>query len=99
MTVPTPAACGNTPCVTDNAGNAIVLSTLSGVPSNYPDATQLGTFQAATNSSVQAGNTAVNYTVSAPLLSIAKITPFCTTTTKIVQNLKNTQHADIYRLR
>ena len=99
MIVPTPAACGNTPCVTDNAGNAIVMSSLSGVPSNYPDAVQLGLFKAATNSSMLAGTTTVNYTVSAQLLSIAKITPFGTTTPKMIQTWKLTGHGDIANVR
>jgi Tfp pilus assembly protein PilX len=99
MTVPTPAACGNTPCVTDNAGNAIVLSSLSGVPSNYPDAVQLGLFKAATNSSVQAGNTAVNYTVSAKLLSMQQITQFGTNQKAIVQTWQITGHGDIAGVR
>src|SRR5260370_39928239 len=75
--LPVPAACGDTPCVTDNAGNPIILSTLNGVPSNYPDGAQRAAFRGAIgppNNSLQAGNTTVNYKASAKLLSMVQIT-------------------------
>src|SRR5260370_33569939 len=57
---PVPAACGDSPCVTDPAGNPIVLSSLSGVAANYPDAAPKTAFNAATKSARQAGNTPGN---------------------------------------
>src|SRR5260370_33943313 len=52
--LPVPAACGDSPCVTDPAGNPIVLSSLSGVAANYPDAAQKTAFNAATKSAPRA---------------------------------------------
>ena len=95
MLVPTAAACGTTPCLTDNAGNPIIMSSVSGVASNYPDAAQLAAFKAATKNAVQAGNNPVNYTVSAQLLSMVQITPFATTTPAMIQTWKITAHGDI----
>src|SRR5260370_13108750 len=82
ITVPVPAKCGDIPCVTDNGGNPIFLSTLNGVPSTYPDGAQQAAFKAVTgppNNTLQAGNTTVNYSASANLLSMVQITPFATT--------------------
>ncbi len=99
ITQPTPAACGSIPCVTDNAGNAIAMSSLSGVPSFYPDAAQLAAFKAASKGSVAAGATTVNYTASAKLLSIVQITPFGTTVPKMIQTWQITAHGDIANVR
>src|SRR5260370_39561374 len=55
--LPVPAACGDSPCVTDPAGNPIVLSSLSGVAANYPEAAPKTAFNAATKSALQAGTT------------------------------------------
>ena len=97
--LPVPAACGDSPCVTDPAGNPIVLSSLSGVAANYPDAAQKTAFNAATKSALQAGNTTVNYTASAKLLSMVQVTPFATTTPVMVQTWNITAHGDIATVR
>ena len=99
MTAPTPAGCGGSPCLTDGGGNPIVLSSINGVPSNYPDGAQVAAFQAATNNNVAAGPTTVNYTASAQLLSMVQITPFATTTPKMIQTWKITAHGDIAYVR
>ncbi len=102
ITVPVPAKCGDSPCVTDGAGNPIVLSTLNGVPSTYPDGAQRAAFNAVTgppNNTLQAGNTTVNYTASAKLLSMVQITPFATTTPVMVQTWNITAHGDIATVR
>jgi hypothetical protein len=99
IVVPVPAACGDSPCVTDNAGNPIILSTLNGVPSNYPDGVQRAAFNAATNNALQAGGTTVNYTASAKLLSMVQITPFGTVTPRMVQTWNITAHGDIATVR
>ncbi len=95
----TPASCGGSPCVTDPAGNAIILSSLSGVPSNYPDNAQTTAFKAATNNTLLAGSTTVRYTASATLLSMVQITPYATTTPVMVQTWKITAHGDIAGVR
>ena len=97
--VPVPAACGDSPCVTDNAGNPIILSTLNGVPSNYPDGAQRAAFTAATRNALQAGNTTVNYTASAKLLSMVQITPFGTVTPVMAQTWNITAQGDIATVR
>jgi len=97
--VPVPAACGDVSCVTDGAGNPIILSTLNGVPSTYPDGAQRAAFNAATKSALQAGNTTVNYTASAKLLSMVQITPFATTTPVMVETWNITAHGDIATVR
>jgi hypothetical protein len=99
MTVPTPAACGGTPCLTDGGGNPIVMSSIAGVPSNYPDGAQVAAFQAATNNVVPAGATNVNYTASAMLLSMVQITPYATITPRMIQTWKITAHGDIAYVR
>src|SRR5258708_15529113 len=93
------AACGDSPCVTDPAGIPIVLSSLSGVAANYPDAAQKTAFKAATKSALQAGTTTVNYTASAKLLSMVQVTPFATTTPVMVQTWNITAHGDIATVR
>src|SRR5258708_3955233 len=97
--VPTPASCGDTACVTDGAGKAIILSSLSGVPANYPDGAQQTAFSNATNSSVTAGYTTVNYTAAATLLSQAQITQYGQTTPTMIQTWKITAHGDITNAR
>ncbi len=37
LVFPVPAGCGGSSCITDGAGNPIVLSSLNGTPANYPD--------------------------------------------------------------
>ena len=99
LTLPVPAGCGGSSCITDGAGNPIVMSSLNGVPSNYPDAGQLAAFRAATTNALQAGGTTINYTSSATLLSMVQITPFATTTPAMIQSWKITAHGDIATVR
>ena len=99
MVVPVPASCGDTPCVTDGAGNPIILSSLSDVPANYPDGAQQTAFSNATNSSVTAGGPTVNYTAAATLLSQVQITPYGSTAPVMVQTWKITAHGDITNAR
>src|SRR5260370_15447425 len=75
MVVPTPASCGDTPCVTHCAGKPIILASLSGVPANYPDGAQQTAFSKATNSSVTADRPPVTYTAAATSMSAREITP------------------------
>src|SRR5258708_17555234 len=96
---PVPAACGGSPCITDAGGNPIVMSSLNGTPANYPDGAQQGAFLAATNNTLAAGGTAINYTSSATLLSMVQITPFATTTPAMVQTWRITAHGDIATVR
>ena len=99
LILPVPAACGGSPCMTDNGGNPIVMSSLNGVPANYPDGAQQAAFRAATNNTLQAGGTTINYTSSATLLSMVQITPFATTTPAMIQTWKITAHGDIATVR
>jgi len=85
--------------VTDIAGNPIYLSTLSGQPANYPNAQMQAAFAAASNGNLQAGNTTVNYTASAQLLSMVSIVPFGTTTPTIIQTWQIRAHGDIASVR
>ncbi len=86
--------------VADNAGNNIVLSSISGQPSNYPDATVLSGFQYATNSSgssktLAAGYSSINYTAAAQLLYMTQVVPFGSTAAVMVQTWRLTAHGDM----
>src|SRR5260370_15747047 len=88
--------------VRDPWGNPIVLSSIQGIASNYPDAGTVGTFSAATTNTVQApsgphmtNNPSVNYTASATLLSMAQITPFGQTNPVMVQTWQITARGDM----
>jgi hypothetical protein len=96
---PVPAGCGGSPCITNGAGNPIVLSSLNGTPANYPDGAQQAAFLAATNKALAAGGTTINYTSSATLLSMVQITPFATTTPAMIQTWRITAHGDIATVR
>src|SRR5712692_9745858 len=99
---PVPAGCGGSPCMTDGGGTPIVLSSLRGTPPNYPDGAQQAAFRGAIgppNNSLQAGNTTVNYTASAKLLSMVQITPFGTVTPVMAQTWNITAHGDIATVR
>jgi Tfp pilus assembly protein PilX len=61
--------------VTSN-GNAVVLSANSKVNSNYPVSADQSSFNSAAQGSVTAGNTTINYTTSAQLLSMRQFTPY-----------------------
>jgi len=88
--------------VKDLAGKNIYLSTLDGQPANYPNAAMQTAFAAAfaaPNGSLQAGNTTVNYTASAQLMSMVSIMPFGTTTPMTIQTWQITAHGDIASVR
>src|SRR5260370_24255792 len=85
MVVPTPAKCGDIPCVTDGAGNPIILSSLSGVPANYPDGAQQTAFSNATNSSVTAAGPPANYTPPPPLRFPRDNTPYVSPAPRLPQ--------------
>lgn len=79
-----------------SSGNTFVyLSTLAGQPSTYPDAAMQAAFANAVNGTLQAGNTNVNYTASAQLMSMVTMIPFGTTTPMTVQTWEITAHGDI----
>lgn len=73
----------------------VYLSTLSSQASTYPDAAMQTAFANAVNGTLQAGNTNVNYTASAQLMSMVTIIPFGTTTPTTVQTWQITAHGDI----
>lgn len=90
--------------VTDNAGNNIILSSISGQSSNYPDATAVSGFQYATDSSsssktLTAGYSSINYTAAAQLLYMTQVVPFGSTAPIMVQTWKLTAHGDMGGLR
>jgi len=90
--------------VTDNGGNQIVLSSISGVSANYPNSGIRSGFNTATNSSansttLSAGPAQVNYTASAQLMAMAQLTPFGSTTPLTVQTWQITAHGDISGVR
>jgi len=99
LVFPVPAGCGGSSCITDGAGNPLVLSSLNGTPAYYPVGGQLAAFRAATTNNLQAGGTTINYTSSAMLLSMVQITPFATTTPAMIQTWKITAHGDIATVR
>src|SRR5260370_38590897 len=68
--LPVPAACGDSPCVTDPAGNPIVLSSLSGVAANFPDAAEKRAMKAAQKRAPERATTTVNKPASGKTLSM-----------------------------
>jgi hypothetical protein len=76
-------------------GGNVYLSTLTGQASTYPNALMQTAFANAVNGTLQAGNTNVNYTASAQLMSMVTIIPFGTTTPVTVQTWQITAHGDI----
>jgi type IV pilus assembly PilX-like protein len=76
-------------------GGNVYLSTLAGQGSTYPTAAMQTAFANAVNGSLQAGNTTVNYTASAQLMSMVSIVPFGTTNPVTVQTWQITAHGDI----
>lgn len=85
--------------VTDINNNPIYLSTLMTQPANYPNAQMQTAFANNVNGSLQAGNTTVNYTASAQLLSMVSIVPFGTTAPTVIQTWQITAHGDIASVR
>jgi hypothetical protein len=90
--------------VTDNAGNNIVLSSISSQSSNYPDSNALSAYQTATSKSLSTGssgngNVTINYTAAAQLLYMTQLVPFGSATPVVVQTWKLTAHGDIVGVR
>ena len=86
--------------VTTTAGNNVILSSLSGVSSTYPNSSVRSAFNTATNSGVSgttlyAGSVPVNYTASAQLMAMAQVTPYSSTTPIVIQTWQITAHGDI----
>lgn len=83
------------------AGGAnVILSTISGTASNYPDAAQVTAFQNAMNANqpLQQGGLGANiitYSASAQLMSMVSIVPFGTTKPVTIQTWQITGHGDI----
>jgi len=74
---------------------AVVLSSTAGTTANYPDATVKTAFNTATSGSLAAGNTTVNYTASAVLLSMRSVTPYGSTTPVTIQTWRITGDASV----
>ncbi len=81
------------------AGNPVVLSADSTVLSNYPLASAQTSFSTAGQGSLTAGNSTVNYTSSAKLLSMQRVTPYGSTTPVTVQSWLITSDGTISGLR
>jgi len=87
-----------------NASGNVVLTSMSGQTSNYPDSAVVSAFNTATNSSssgnsLSAGMNTINYSASAQLMSMVQITPFGSTTPTMIQTWQITAHGDIAGVR
>src|SRR5712691_3836823 len=82
-----------------NSGIPVVLSADSTVGSNYPLAAAQTNFNTAGQGSLTAGNSTVNYTSSAKLLSMRQVTPYGSTTPVTVQSWLITSDGTISGLR
>jgi len=80
-------------------GNPVVLSANSNAPSNYPLASAQTSFNTASQGSLTAGHTTVNYAPSATLLSMQQVTPYGTTTPVTVQSWLITADGNISGVR
>jgi Tfp pilus assembly protein PilX len=88
----------------DTGGANVVLTSISGQTSNYPNTAVVTAFNTATNShaagtSLTAGLNTIDYTASAQLLSMTKLTPFGSTTPTMIQTWKITAHGDMGGIR
>src|SRR5712692_6009335 len=81
------------------SGNPVVLSADSTVLSNYPLASAQTSFSTAGQGSLTAGNSTVNYTSSAKLLSMQRVTPYGSTTPVTIQTWEITSDGTISGLR
>ncbi len=81
------------------AGNPVVLSANSTVLSNYPLSAAQSNFNTAGQGSLTAGNSTVNYTSSAKLLSMQRVTPYGSTTPVTIQTWEITSDGTISGLR
>src|SRR5262249_23341532 len=80
--------------VTYNGGR-VVLSTVSGVASNYPVGTVVTAFQAASQGNMTADTFVVNYTAYATLVSMRQVTPYGSATPVTVQTWQITADGSI----
>ena len=76
------------------SSNPVVLSSVTS-QANYPVASVQTAFKNATQGSLTAGNTTINYTAHAVLLSMNAVTPFGSTTLTGVQTWKITGDASV----
>lgn len=84
------------------AGGAnVVLTTIAGQQSTYPDGPMVAAFQNAMNANqpLQAGANNVNYSASAQLMSMVSIMPQGTTLPATIQTWQITAHGDISNVR
>lgn len=81
--------------ITTAGGAPVILSTLKGQGSTYPDAAMRAAFNNAAKGTMQAGTTNVSYSASARLLSMIQITPFGTTTPRVIQTWEITARGDL----
>jgi Tfp pilus assembly protein PilX len=81
------------------SGNPVVLSANSTVASNYPLASAQTSFNTASQGSLTAGHTTVNYAPSATLLSMQQVTPYGSTTPVTVQSWLITSDGNISSVR
>lgn len=81
------------------AGNPVVLSANSNVASNYPLASAQTSFNTASQGSLTAGHSTVNYAPSATLLSMQQVTPYGSATPVTVQSWLITADGNISGVR
>jgi type IV pilus assembly PilX-like protein len=77
----------------------VVLSSDPSHTSNFPDPAIIAAFQAATNGTLVAGNSTINFTAYATLLSVDKIKDAYTDVEKVVQTWQITSNATIVGIR
>ena len=82
-----------------SGGGPVVLSSLSGVSSNYPVTSVKNAFAAASAGTLSAGPSSVNYTASAQLLAMRQIVQCGNAQPLTAQLWKLTSHGDINGLR
>jgi hypothetical protein len=80
-------------------GNDVVLSSDPAHASNFPDAPIIAAFQAASAGQLVAGNSTINYTSYATLVSLSKIKDGYTNVEKLVQTWQITSDATIAGIR
>ena len=81
------------------SGNPVVLSANSSVASNYPLTSAQTSFNNAGQGSLTAGNSTVNYTSSAKLLSMQRVTPYGSTTPVTIQTWEITSDGTLSGIR
>ena len=80
-------------------GGDVILTTIPGQQSTYPDGQMVAAFQNALNNPqyqpLKAGANNINYSASAKLMSMVSIVPFGTTKAMTIQTWRITAHGDI----